>query len=127
LQRKHIYFACLYILRMRLLSERVRHAIEQSGHTPSSVSRVIGCTPAAVLQWISGDTKNIKNDLLFALADATKFEARWIGTGNGPMRPVSTLNHRADDLLNNYAKCDERGRITILTVAEREASYSKDA
>ena len=111
---------------MRLLSERVRYAIEQSGHTPSSVARVIGCTPAAVLQWISGDTKNIKNDLLFALADATKFEARWIGTGNGPQQSLAVLNHHAVDLLNNYTRCDERGRSTILMVAEREASYSPE-
>jgi transcriptional regulator with XRE-family HTH domain len=112
---------------MRLLSERVRHAIEQSGHTPSSVARAIGCTPAAVLQWVSGDTKNIKNDLLFALADATKFEARWIGTGDGPPQSAAQMNHRAAELLNNYARCDERGRSTILTVAEREAQYNTEA
>ena len=111
---------------MRLLSERVRHAIETSGHTPSSVARAIGCTPAAVLQWISGDTKNIKNELLFALADATRFEARWIGTGEGPPQSLAAQNHRVLDLVNNYAKCDERGRTTILTVAEREAQYGAD-
>lgn len=112
---------------MRLLSDRVRHAVESSGHTPSSVARAIGCTPAAVLQWISGDTKNIENDLLFALADATGFEARWIGTGEGPPQSLATLNHRAAELLNNYARCDERGRTTILTVAEREAQYTTEA
>ncbi len=68
---------------MNLLSERVAHAIKVSGHTPSSVARAIGCTPAAVLQWISGSTKNIKNEYLFALADATGFEPRWIATGQG--------------------------------------------
>ena len=112
---------------MRLLSERVRHAIEQSGHTPSRVARSIGCTPAPRLQWINGPTKNIRNNLLFALADATRFEARWIGTGKGPERSLAAINHRVNDLLNNYAKCDERGKATVLTVAEREAEYGHDA
>ena len=91
------------------------------------MARAIGCTPAAVLQWVSGDTKNIKNDLHFALADATKFEARWIGTGDGPPQSAAQMNHRAAELLNNYARCDERGRTTILTVAEREAQYNTEA
>jgi hypothetical protein len=34
---------------MNLLSERVAHAIKVSGHTPSSVARAIGCTPAATV------------------------------------------------------------------------------
>ena len=91
---------------MKLLADRVKYAIHESEQTPSSVARKIGCTPAAVLQWISGDTKNIKNDLLFALADATGFEARWIGTGEGPERPLAAMNHRINDLVRNYV---ERG------------------
>jgi hypothetical protein len=34
------------------------------------MARQIGCSSAAIYQWIKGDTKNIKNELLFALADA---------------------------------------------------------
>ena len=112
---------------MKLLADRVAHAIKASGHTPSSAARAIGCTPAAVLQWVSGKTKNIKNEFLFALADATGFEARWIGTGEGPDRTLAAMNHRINDLINNYAQCDERGKATVLTVAEREASYNQEA
>ena len=42
-------------------------------------------------------------------------------------RILAALNHRAAELINNYARCDERGKETILLVAEREANYNKDA
>ena len=109
---------------MNLLSERVAHAIKVSGHTPSSVARAIGCTPAAVLQWISGSTKNIKNEYLFALADATGFAPRWIATGQGRERSLAALNHRVVELVNNYELCDERGKNSLYMASEREAAYN---
>lgn len=79
-------------------TQRIRFAITESGHTPSSVSRLIGCEPAAIYQWLSGSTKNLKEPLLWALADVTGFEARWISMGIGPMKlPPST--RRAIDTL----------------------------
>jgi len=70
------------------LSERVKYAIEHApgNLTPTSVAVKIGCSREAILQWISGETKNIKNEYLFAFADLTGFEARWIATGEGPER-----------------------------------------
>ena len=109
---------------MNLLSERVAHAIKVSGHTPSSVARAIGCTPAAVLQWISGSTKNIKNEYLFALADATGFEPRWIATGQGRERSLAALNHRVVKQKKNYELCDERGKNSLYMASEREAAYN---
>lgn len=69
---------------MTTLHERVARAIKESGHNPSSVAREIGVSAEAVLQWVNGPTKNLRNDNLFALADVTGFSARWIGTGEGP-------------------------------------------
>lgn len=77
---------------MNTLAERVTKAIETSGNTASSVARQIGCSPEAVLQWMNGSTKNIKNEFLFALADITKFNARWLGTGDGPEIDAYALN-----------------------------------
>ena len=71
-------------MNMNTLADRVIKAIEASGHNASSIARQIGCSPEAVLQWMSGSTKNIKNEFLFALADITKFNARWLATGDGP-------------------------------------------
>ena len=69
-------------MKMNTLADRVIKAIEASGHNASSIARQIGCSPEAVLQWMSGSTKNIKNEFLFALADITKFNARWLATGD---------------------------------------------
>lgn len=67
------------------LAERVAKAIDASGKTPAGIAREIGVSPAAVYQWIQGGIKDLRNDNLFALADATGFAARWLGTGEGPM------------------------------------------
>lgn len=77
---KHAY----KLVAMKLVHERVKFAIEKSGHTPTSAARELGCSPEAVLQWISGATKNLRPSNLFALADLTGYSARWLGTGDGP-------------------------------------------
>ena len=69
---------------MENIHQRVTRAVTGSGHTASSVARKIGVSPEAVGQWMKGPTKNLRNENLFALADATGFSARWIGTGQGP-------------------------------------------
>lgn len=111
---------------MNLLSERVGHIIRETGLSPSAIAKVIGITASAVLQWESGHTKTIKPEHLFKLADMTGFSARWIGTGDGPERDPAATNHRVKDLIDNYARLDERGRRHVLEVAEREAGYASD-
>ena len=102
--------------------QRIAWAIKESGHTPASMARVIGCSAAAIYQWIKGDTKNVKNELLFALADATRFEARWIATGEGPdRRPIAG---DADKLAAIYDALDDRGKAAVLRVAEAEMVYA---
>jgi transcriptional regulator with XRE-family HTH domain len=101
--------------------ERIAHAIRESGNSPAAMSRLIGCTSAAIYQWVKGDTKDIKNDFLFKLADATGFEARWIATGEGPQRlAVDEAERRMVDLFN---KLDERGKATVLRAAQEQCEY----
>lgn len=104
--------------------QRIEHAIAESGHTPASMSRLIDCTSAAIYQWISGQTKDLRNDLLFALADATGFNARWIATGNGPPRPQE--DERARKLTDIFTALDERGKSAVFRVAESESTYNQD-
>lgn len=101
--------------------QRIAYAIAQANQTPASIARMIGCTSAAVYQWIKGDTKDIKNDYLFALADATGFEARWIAIGKGP--ETKAAGERERRLLDTYALLDERGRAAVHRVAEAECAY----
>ena len=75
----------MIIMALQTLAERVAKAINACGKTPSGIAREIGVSPAAVYQWIQGGIKDLRNDNLFALADATGFSARWLGTGDGPM------------------------------------------
>ncbi len=89
---------------MTTLAERVTKAIQTSGHSASSIARQLGCSPEAVLQWMSGATKNIKNEFLFALADITKFNARWIGTGDGPEIDSYTTNRHIQHVVGVMEK-----------------------
>lgn len=108
---------------MSTLSERVTKAINESGYNASSAARAIGCSPEAVLQWMNGPTKNLKGEFLFALADLTGFEARWIATGELPER-TTDKDQRKEKLNGLYDQADERGKTAILRVAELESTYS---
>ena len=77
---------------------RIAYVIEHSGHNPASMAKLLGCKPSAIYQWLSGSTKNIKEDLLWRLADITGFEARWISQGSGPRRVPIEIKH-ADSVL----------------------------
>lgn len=67
------------------LATRIAKAIAASGKAPAAIAREIGVSPAAVYQWLQGGIKDLRNENLFALADATGYSARWLGTGEGPV------------------------------------------
>ena len=114
---------------MKTMPERIAHAIEtyETEHKAgaAAIAHKIECSPSAISQWVSGLTKNIKNDLLFKFADETRFEARWLATGDGPMRldggPEGDPQKHCLDLL--YAALDQRGRAAVLRVAQSEREY----
>ena len=78
---------------------RIAYIVEDSGHNPAALAKLLGCAPAAVYQWISGSTKNQKEKYLWKLADVTGFEARWISLGEGPMKMPVAIKH-ANQVLN---------------------------
>lgn len=106
---------------MSTLSERVTRAVRESGHSATSAAKAIGCTPEAVLQWMNGPTKNLKGEFLFALADLTGFEARWIATGDAPEKTAQ--DKRKASLLAYFEQADSRGKDAIFRVAEIESQY----
>lgn len=89
-------------------SGRIAYVIDQSGHVPGSIAKLLGCAPAAVYQWIAGSTKNLKEHLLWNLSDITGFEARWISTGEEPMKIEKSIKHATE----------------VLTAMEPEARYT---
>jgi hypothetical protein len=80
-------------------SGRIGYVIESSGHSPASIAPLLGCKPSAVYQWIDGSTKNLKEHLLWKLADITGYEARWISQGEGPRKIDKAIRHANDVLL----------------------------
>lgn len=103
---------------MNTLSERVVYILNHTDLSPSEIARRIGCKPQSISQWKNGNTANLKNDLLFAFSDVTGFEARWIATGRGPQRMEDSEKERA--LLDLFRHTDDRGRDTIIRVAQAE-------
>ncbi len=108
---------------MSTLSDRVSKAIKESGLSATAVAKSLGCSPEAVIQWMNGPTKNLKGEFLFALADLTGYEARWIATGELPER-TAEWDQRRKALIGLYDQADKRGKDAILRVAEIESTYS---
>lgn len=69
-------------------NERIARAIQVSGKTKSEIAKLCDVAPSAVTQWISGESKTLKAESVFALAKATGFRAEWITLGTGPERAV---------------------------------------
>lgn len=65
--------------------ERVAKAIKHSKKLKKEIARECGVTPSAVTQWITGDSKSMKPENLFALAQATGVSAEWLANGTGEM------------------------------------------
>lgn len=68
--------------------ERIARAIELSGKRKGEIAIECGVTPSSVTQWISGESKSVKPENLFALAKATGFAAMWLAVGQGDERDL---------------------------------------
>lgn len=77
-------FSNLYWMTM---GERIKRARTAAGLTQVELAKRVGVSKGAVSQWEADDVKNLRLPNLFAMADATGFSARWIGTGEGPEKP----------------------------------------
>lgn len=64
--------------------ERIARAIHTSGLKKGEVATKCGVAPSAVTQWLSGESKSLKPENLFALAKATGFSAQWLAVEEGP-------------------------------------------
>lgn len=74
------------------------------------LAEAVGVSVAAVGQWESGKTKNLKLDHLIAIADALNINVRWLATGVGSkeaaqsMQAYSTALSRRDEAKNDRQK-----------------------
>lgn len=66
---------------------RIRQEREALGLTQTEVGAAAGVTKGAVSAWESGNTKNLRLENLFAIADKLKVNGRWLAIGSGPKHP----------------------------------------
>lgn len=101
---------------------RIGFVIKKSGHNPASIAPLLGCKPAAVYQWLDGSTKNLKEHLLWKLADITGYEARWISLGEGTPKLDNTIKHANAVLLAMQPAARYTAVRLLDTLAEPEKS-----
>ncbi|RJG10950.1 helix-turn-helix transcriptional regulator [Pseudomonas cavernicola] len=63
--------------------ERIAKAIAASGKKKGEIAKACGVANSAVTQWISGESKSLRPENLYALAAATGFRAEWLAIGAG--------------------------------------------
>ena len=107
---------------MTTLAERVRDACAATGLNTAAIASRLGISRAAVAQWMNGDSKRIRMERLFGLADMSGFEARWIALGVGPKHRTEKISDSVLTLLACYESADEHGRERIIATAKREAN-----
>lgn len=73
------------------LSERIKEALEGAKLSVTEAAEKIGVGRSAIYPWLSGNTKNLKLENLFALADATGYSAKWIAIEKGTKRDLRPL------------------------------------
>ncbi|QEY62518.1 helix-turn-helix domain-containing protein [Metapseudomonas lalkuanensis] len=72
--------------------ERIAKAIAASGKKKGEIAAECGVAASAVTQWISGESKSMKPENLYALAEATGYRAEWLAIGKGPERDEDASN-----------------------------------
>lgn len=63
--------------------ERIARAIALSGKKKGEIAALCGVANSAVTQCISGESKSLRPENLYALAKATGFRAEWLAIGEG--------------------------------------------
>lgn len=76
---------------MTTLQKRMAILMAQSGLSVGEVADIAGVSSSAVSQWKDGPTKSIKTGPATRLEAATGFQARWLATGEGPMRGANNV------------------------------------
>jgi SOS-response transcriptional repressor LexA len=70
--------------------ERIAKAIAASGKRKSEIAAACGVSASAVTQWVSGESKSMKPENIYALAKATGFQAKWLAIGEGPEKDLAS-------------------------------------
>lgn len=72
------------ICRMATLAERINEAMDESGHSISSVAEHLGISYQAVRKWVLGESLSISGEHLVNFCELTGYSPRWIISERGP-------------------------------------------
>lgn len=68
---------------MNTKGDRIRWARKTAGLSQAELASLVGVTKGAVSLWETNQTKNLKNDYLFLVAEKTKVNPKWLVSGEG--------------------------------------------
>lgn len=104
--------------------DRINKAIDESGVSVAQVAEACHTSVQAIYKWRRGGVASVEPEHIFAVADLTKFSARWLTLGQGPERVPSP--ERMNALIDNYLAADDRGQKAVERAAEQESRYTLD-
>ena len=100
--------------------QRITEARLFAGLTKSALARELGVTHTAVGLWESGDTKNLKNDHLYKLAEITGYSAQWLATGEGDkFSSAGSLSKEEQQLIAGFRSAGDDVRAMLLRAIEK--------
>lgn len=84
------------------LGEHIRESRQLSGLTQEALAKKVGVSRAAVSLWEQGHIEQLRMENLFAVADATDVNARWLALGTGTRVKWITLDVDEKALIDLY-------------------------
>jgi transcriptional regulator with XRE-family HTH domain len=106
---------------METLGQRIDRRMRSKGHNQTSLAREVGVKRAAVSQWISGETKELKGKNLTRVCQVLECTPEWLLTGKGSPEPATCIGEPQGE----YNALTEKQRLLIayirkMTEAEQE-------
>ena len=74
------------------ISSRIKEIMDEQHMNNVQFGKLIGVSHVAVGLWTSGETKNLKADVLFKIEEKTGYSARWIHSGKLPKKARGNRN-----------------------------------
>lgn len=109
---------------METIAERAKHARKESGLTQPALAKKVGVSKAAISQLENGVTKDVRQETLFGISDATGFSPRWLSTGRGPMKADAEVEILDSELPIPLPSIEE---IKLFTIGKFNLEDSSDS
>ena len=99
------------------LGQRIAIARQVMGLTATGLAKAAKVTKAAVSDWESGKTKNLRLENLFYLCDLLNVNARWLATGQGVPTRQLVRSEQESELLVIFRDLNKASQEALIGVA----------